>query len=176
MRSKFVLKKYFKLYQEGAKLMPYNYANQNKEIARKLRKTMTKEERHLWYDFLRSYPIKFYRQRRIDRYIVDFYCAQAQLVIELDGGQHYDEDGMKSDQERTAVLESYGLHVIRFTNLEVQRKFSAVCEVIDQYVRKNFQIRHFCKILSSEGKNPTVASDTSPSQGRQCVFQILLFL
>ena len=66
--------------------MPYNYANQNKEIARKLRKTMTKEERHLWYDFLRSYPIKFYRQRRIDRYIVDFYCAQAQLVIELDGG------------------------------------------------------------------------------------------
>jgi very-short-patch-repair endonuclease len=132
-----VLKKYFKLYQEGAKLMPYNYANQNKEIARKLRKTMTKEERHLWYDFLRSYPIKFYRQRRIDRYIVDFYCAQAQLVIELDGGQHYDEAGMKSDQERTAVLESYGLTVIRFTNLDIHKNFSGVCQTIHQYVSEH---------------------------------------
>ena len=117
-------------------MVPYNYADRNKEIAKTLRKTMTKEERHLWYDFLRSYPVKFYRQRRIDRYIVDFYCAQAQLVIELDGSQHYDEAGVASAQERTAVLESYGLHVIRFTNLEIRRQFSDVCEVIHQYVRK----------------------------------------
>lgn len=114
------------------------YSKENISFARSLRKNMTKEERQLWYDFLQTYPVKFYKQRRIGNYIADFYCKEAGLIIELDGGQHYDEAGMKSDQERTAVLKSYGLHVIRFTNLEVQRKFSAVCEVIDQYVRKNF--------------------------------------
>ena len=82
---------------------------------------MTKEERHLWYDFLRTYPVKFYKQRRIGNYIADFYCKEAGLIIELDGGQHYDEAGMKSDQERTAVLESYGLTVIRFTNLDIHK-------------------------------------------------------
>ena len=139
MRSEPVFKKILSRIKKGENLMPYNYADKNKEIAKTLRKTMTKEERHLWYDFLRSYPVKFYRQRRIDRYIVDFYCAQAQLVIELDGGQHYDEAGMAADEERTAVLERYGLRVIRFTNLEIQRQFSAVCEVINQYVRKNIR-------------------------------------
>ena len=112
----------------------------NKQLvpyAKQLRNNMTKEERHLWYDFLRSYPIKFYRQRRIDRYIVDFYCAQAQLIIELDGGQHYDEAGMKSDQERTAVLEFYGLTVIRFTNLDIHKNFSGVCQTIHQYVSEH---------------------------------------
>ena len=88
------------------------YSKENISFARLLRKNMTKEERHLWYDwydFLRTYPVKFYKQRRIGNYIADFYCKEAGLIIELDGGQHYDEAGMKSDQERTAVLEFYGL-------------------------------------------------------------------
>ena len=115
--------------------MPYNYADKNKDIAKILRRRMTKEERRLWYDFLRTYPVKFYRQRRIDNYIVDFYCSSLQLVIELDGGQHYDTAGIEADQQRTHILEAYGLHVIRFTNLEIQREFRAVCESIDQYIR-----------------------------------------
>ena len=98
---------------------------------------MTKEERQLWYDFLRTYPVKFYKQRRIGDYIADFYCKEAGLIIELDGGQHYDEAGMESDQERTAVLESYGLTVIRFTNLDIHKNFRGVCQTIHQYVNEH---------------------------------------
>ena len=67
-------------------------------IARKLRKDMTREERHLWYDFLREYPIRFLRQKVIGSYVVDFYCAAAKLVVELDGSQHYEEKGIADDR------------------------------------------------------------------------------
>ena len=73
-------------------------------IARKLRKDMTREERHLWYDFLREYPIRFLRQKVIGSYVVDFYCAAAKLVVELDGSQHYEEKGIADDQTRTEFL------------------------------------------------------------------------
>ena len=106
------------------------------EYARKLRKEMTKEERHLWYDFLRGYPVRFLRQRPIDRYIVDFYCAGAGLVIELDGGQHFDSPGLAADRERDAVLERYGLTVLRIPNNEINRNFSGVCAYIDREVKK----------------------------------------
>ena len=96
---------------------------------------MTPQERRLWYDFLRKYPHKFYKQRIIDNYIVDFYCAKVKLVIELDGSQHYTADGQEYDKIRTDVLEKYDLHVMRFSNLEINRSFSAVCEKIDAYVR-----------------------------------------
>ena len=96
---------------------------------------MTKEEKHLWYDFLKKLPVTVSRQKNIGNYIVDFYCHQAKLVVELDGSQHYEPEEITKDQIRTEYLRSLGLRVLRFTNLEIQREFSAVCEVIDKEVR-----------------------------------------
>ncbi len=81
--------------------MCYKHNPNLTDNAKKLRKNMTKEERHLWYDFLRQYPVRFLRQKVIDNYIVDFYCAKAKLVIELDGGQHYEESIQRYDKIRT---------------------------------------------------------------------------
>ena len=106
-------------------------------LARKLRKEMTKEERRLWYCFLRSYPVKFLRQKVIGNYIVDFYCAKAKLVIELDGSQHFEEQNEEKDRERTAFLEQYGLTVLRIPNNQVNDSFDAVCEYIDRVVRQS---------------------------------------
>ena len=105
--------------------------------ARMLRKNMTKEERHLWYDFLRDYPIRFVRQKVLGKYIADFYCAKAKIVIELDGSGHYTEDGKQYDIERTAFLEEYGLKVIRVLNSEIINDFRAVCEYIDTIVKQS---------------------------------------
>ena len=105
-------------------------------LAKKLRKEMTKEERHLWYDFLRSYPVRFSRQKVLGKYIVDFYSAEAKLVIELDGSQHYEPKELEKDAERTIYLAGYDLMVLRLPNHEVMRNFSGVCEYIDQIVRE----------------------------------------
>ena len=102
--------------------------------SQKLRKSMTKEERHLWYDFLKTYPVQFRRQYPIAPYIVDFYCYKARLVVELDGSQHCDSAGFRYDAHRTAALEAQGLTVIRFSNLDVTNRFREVCEVIDRLV------------------------------------------
>ena len=110
---------------------------QSKEMisrARQLRHDMTKEERHLWYDFLRTYPVRFSRQKVLGKYIVDFYCAKAKLVIELDGSQHYEADKSKKDAERTAFLDRYGLYVIRIPNHEVRENFEGVCAYINAVV------------------------------------------
>ena len=112
----------------------------NKSIvptARMLRKNMTKEEKHLWYDFLRTYSVKFSRQKVLGKYIVDFYCAEAKLVIELDGSQHYEEDAMIYDAERTAYLEKYDLKIIRIDNREIDKSFYSVCEYIDRLVKQS---------------------------------------
>lgn len=95
---------------------------------------MTKEERRLWYDFLRTYPIRFTRQKILVRYIVDFYCARAKLVVELDGSQHYEDGYAERDAERTAFLTAYGLRVLRIPNNEISRNFRGVCEEIDAVV------------------------------------------
>ena len=105
-------------------------------LARQLRKNQTKEEALLWYNFLSKYPIRFHRQYVIGNYIVDFYCHQAKLVIELDGSQHYEPADLEKDRHRTEFLQGLGLQVLRFTNLEVLRQFSAVCDMIDESVRK----------------------------------------
>ena len=94
-------------------------------------KNMTKEERHLWYDFLKGYPVQFKRQFPLESYITDFYCFRAKLVVELDGSQHCEPEEIAYDQKRTAFLESKGLMVLRVSNLDVMRKFNAVCEMID---------------------------------------------
>ena len=112
----------------------------NKDIvpaAKMLRKNMTKEEKHLWYDFLRIYPVRFLRQKVLGKYIADFYCAEAKLVIELDGSGHYTEEGKQHDEERTAFLEEYGLTVIRIPNTEIHKNFRGVCEYIDHLVEQS---------------------------------------
>ena len=106
-------------------------------LAKQLRKEMTKEERHLWYDFLRTHPVRFSRQKVLGKYIADFYSAEAKLVIELDGSQHYEDDNLEKDAERTAFLEGYGLTIIRIPNNEVSRNFRGVCEYIDVVVRQS---------------------------------------
>ena len=88
------------------------------------------EERHLWYDFLKGLPITFNRQKVINRYIVDFYCAKAKLVIELDGSQHFEDTGAKADKERDAYLRSLGLRVLRYPNSAIWGNFEGVCEDI----------------------------------------------
>ena len=106
------------------------------ENAKAHRKNMTKEERHLWYDFLRTYPVRFLRQKVIDRYIADFYCHAARLVIELDGSQHYEEQGLLRDKIRTERIESRWLTVLRIPNNEINRNFRGVCEYIDNWVKE----------------------------------------
>ena len=112
----------------------------NKNIvptARMLRKNMTKEEKHLWYDFLRKYPVRFSRQKILGKYIVDFYCAEAKLVIELDGSEHYTEKGLQYDEERTDFLGGYGLTVVRIPNTEINNNFQGVCEHIDYLIKQS---------------------------------------
>ena len=117
--------------------MQYKHNKQLVPLAKQLRKEMTKEERHLWYDYLRTYPVRFSRQKVLGKYIADFYSAEAKLVIELDGSQHYETDGIEKDSQRTAFLEGYGLKVIRIPNNEVSRNFRGVCEYIDAAVRQS---------------------------------------
>ena len=104
-------------------------------LSQTLRKNQTKEEFLLWNCFLKKYPYPFRRQYVIGDYIVDFYCHKAYLVIELDGSGHYEPEKKEKDIKRTQYLESLGLTVLRFTNLEVQKSFYQVCEEIDKRVR-----------------------------------------
>ena len=110
--------------------------HENTHLAQKLRKEQTKEEAKLWYQFLRKYPLQFRRQVPIDKYIVDFYCAKAQLVVELDGSQHYEMEGIEKDQARAAVLEQAGLQILRFSNADVNYRFREVCIAIDMAVKE----------------------------------------
>ena len=112
------------------------YNKKNIPLAKELRKNMTPWERKLWYEFLRSYPVRFQRQKAIGNYIVDFYCAKAQLVFELDGSGHYQNDQQVADAERTTVLETMGLKVIRICNPDIDRNFRGVCEFLDREVQQ----------------------------------------
>ncbi|MCH5185692.1 MAG: endonuclease domain-containing protein [Oscillospiraceae bacterium] len=103
--------------------------------AKELRKFATPQEKHLWYDFLSKYPIRFQRQKAIGGFIVDFYCHKAKLVIELDGSQHYTEQGKAYDDERTALLSRYNLRVLRFSNNDIDKNFKGVCTEIDNYIK-----------------------------------------
>ena len=105
--------------------------------AKDLRKNATKQENHLWYDFLRTYPLRFQRQKTISGFIVDFYCHEAKLVVEVDGAQHYEEEDLAYDARRTASLERFGLTILRFTNGDINQRFSAVCEQIDHVVKES---------------------------------------
>ena len=115
-------------YKHNPKLVP---------LAKQLRKAMTKEERHLWYDFLRTYSVRFSRQKVLGKYIADFYSAQAKIVIELDGSQHYEDEDLLYDAERTAFFREYGITVIRIPNNEVNNNFYGVCQHIDEAVKQS---------------------------------------
>ena len=95
--------------------------------AQELRKGMTKEERHLWYDFLKTLPVTFNRQKVIGHYIADFYCAEKKLIIELDGSQHYMNEGQQADVVRDAYFSSLGLTVLRYSNRQIHTEFDRVC-------------------------------------------------
>ena len=117
----------------------YGFTGYNRKLlenARELRKNMTPQEYKLWHIYLKNYPIKFYRQRIIDSYIVDFYCSRAKLVIEIDGSQHYTKDGMEYDEIRTSVLEKYDLEVLRFSNDDINKNLTGVCLEIDKTVKQ----------------------------------------
>ena len=111
--------------QHNTKLTPF---------AQKLRKNMTKEERRLWYEYLRDYPYQFRRQVTFGNYILDFYCAAAKLAIELDGSQHYEPEGQRYDAQRSAYLRRIGIQVLRFSNTEVLQNLTGVCQAIDMAV------------------------------------------
>ena len=104
-------------------------------LAKQLRHNMTEHERKLWYTFLKDYPIRIYKQRIIGHYIADFYCAAAQIVIELDGSQHYSVDSMEYDKQREDYMNQHGIHTLRFTNTQVDRQFNEVCGEIDRAIK-----------------------------------------
>ncbi|MGL4882707.1 MAG: endonuclease domain-containing protein [Waterburya sp.] len=105
--------------------LPYNRNLITK--AKELRKNMTSAEKKLWYGYFRTFPLRILRQKPIDNFIVDFYCAKLKLVIEVDGDSHFSPEARVKDEERTNILQGYGLQVIRFTNDEVLGNFEAVC-------------------------------------------------
>ena len=107
-----------------------------KENSQNLRKNMTREESKLWYQFLSRYPMRFRRQYIIGNYIVDFYCHEAKLVVELDGSQHYTPEIKEKDEIRTVYLQSQGLDVLRFSNSDVSKRFHGVCEAVDMKVKE----------------------------------------
>lgn len=111
-----------------------NYNRKMKQRAQEMRKNATQQENKLWYDFLRGYEYHFTRQKPIDNYIVDFYCHSKKLIIEIDGNQHYTQDGLEYDYVRTKVMESLGLHVMRFTNKEIDTEFHKVCKTIQEHI------------------------------------------
>ena len=108
-------------------------------VAKNLRSNMTKEEKHLWYDYLKNYKVRFSRQKILGKYVADFYCAKANLVIELDGSQHYQEKELAYDKARTEYLSKFNIKVVRIPNNEVNKNFDGVCRYIDMTVQQNLK-------------------------------------
>lgn len=108
-------------------------------VAKNLRSNMTKEEKHLWYDYLKNYKVRFSRQKILGKYVADFYCAKANLVIELDGSQHYQEKELDYDKARTEYLSKFNIKVVRIPNNEVNENFDGVCRYIDMTVQQNLK-------------------------------------
>ena len=104
------------------------------EFSQELRRNMTREERHLWYDFLKKLPYTVNRQKVFGNYILDFYCAEAKVAIELDGSQHYEQEAKRKDAERDNFLLEQGITVLRYTNLEINSNFDGVCIDILNYL------------------------------------------
>ncbi len=119
------------------------YNNELKENSRELRKNMTEQERRLWHCFLKNYPIKIYRQRVIGNYIADFYCSKAKVIIEIDGSQHFTDEGTSYDDYRTKMINDFGVSVVRFSNYDVNTNFEGVCLEIDREICEKMKIKTF---------------------------------
>ena len=124
-------------------MKPYN--KNNVPLTHILRREMTKWEKHLWYDFLQKYPIRFQRQKSIGDYIVDFYCAKVHLAIELDGEYHNTEKQYSDDTNRTLELNKLGIEVIRFNNSDLDSDFNRVCKQIDYVVQRRLEDKNCTK-------------------------------
>ena len=107
--------------------MIYRYNKSLVPLAQNLRKNMTKEEKHLWYDFLKKLPVTVNRQKNIGNYIVDFFIAKKRIVIEIDGVQHGFEENTQKDVERDADFSKLGITVLRYTNKDINQRFNSVC-------------------------------------------------
>ena len=119
-------------------MIPYN--KKLVSNARTLRKNMTPEEKHLWYDFLKKLPFNVRRQHNIENYIVDFYIAEKKIVIEIDGRQHLLPEHKESDEQRTAVLATWGISVLRYSNDSIRNNFNAVTEDILRKLDLDFSV------------------------------------
>ena len=118
--------------------MIYKYNKQLVSAAQELRKNMTKEEKHLWYDFLKRLPVTVNRQKNIGNYIVDFFISHKRIVIELDGSQHGTEEIYKADLLRDNELSKLGITVLRYSNIDINSRFTAVCEDILKHLDLSF--------------------------------------
>ena len=106
--------------------------NENlKKYAVEMRKNQTDEEKKVWYQILKGRTPKFHRQRIIGNYIVDFYCPQLRLAIEIDGYQHFYEENIEYDNKRTEYIESQDIYILRFENTEVNKDIEYVRFIID---------------------------------------------
>ena len=119
--------------------MSLKYKGKLIPFAKSLRKNATPQEMHLWYDFLSKHEIRFQRQKVIDTFIADFYCSKANLIIEIDGSQHFTPSGKRYDTLRTEILAKHNLKVIRFTNHQIDTNFDGVCRNINRVIKEQLQ-------------------------------------
>ena len=112
------------------------YRSDLRKKAQILRKNMTPQEKHLWYDFLRDYRPRFYRQKPMLTYILDFYCPTARIAVEIDGSQHFEEKAAIYDDKRTQELRNMGLDILRYTNREINESFEGVCQSIEAAIKE----------------------------------------
>ena len=117
--------------------MEYKHNKELTENAKFLRNNMTKEEKHLWYDYLRKCPVRFSRQKVLGKYIADFYSAEAKIVIELDGAQHFEKENRIYDEKRTEFLEQYDLKIIRIPNGEINTNFEGICRYLNKQIEQS---------------------------------------
>ena len=139
--------------------MKKHYNKQLTENSKQLRKNMTKEERHLWYDFLKGLPATINRQKVIGNYIVDFYCDAIKTAIELDGSEHFNDHGIEYDKKRDEYLNSLGIRVLRYSNYDVNTRFKSVCEDILKETGINLQAKDIASKLTSSS---TASGPPSP--------------
>ena len=117
-------------------MIPYN--KKLVSNARTLRKNMTSEEKHLWYDLLKRLPYSVRRQHNLLNYIVDFYIAETKIVIEVDGLQHSARENMVADEERENALAQWGIVVLRYSNDSIRNNFNSVAADILQKLNLDF--------------------------------------
>ena len=130
----------------------FNNNPELKEYAQSLRRNMTKEEKHLWYDFFKKLNLVVNRQKVINNYIVDFCIPSAKLIIELDGSQHYEPENKEYDKQRDDFLKSQGYTVLRYTNFDINRNFDGVCFDILKYIERTSSVTYGATFPNREGK------------------------